>query len=479
MTSKRKVRETTLMAQDERVRERIVSQEEFNNEIADDAAQSCVDWSDLERRKGALRYIVKQIWESALLSAPAPAPAPASSEVQVPATGMNQVSTNQPATSVEGPASPVKALVEKWRKDMEAHADCEGYEGGNHGDWQNRGIFETLKWCADELESALQAAPETSASGLSEGQAERHNALRKVIEEVRQLTLKSWPRTHSNPPDVEEWRTVIAALMRCDRDFADALLAIAPSSGPPASAEPVEALIAAGQAMRQGYDALYADIHANDMNPTDPSSVTAWDAALAAHLFSTPAPCLICGCTPCSGGLNCGTPAPAERPPEGIQHPDWGYDPHGNWICKTPAPTSVEGPVSQSVAALIAKWLDWEQGNKGTAAARYAVGSCARLLEFTLQAEQARPAHVCDDSYGYRIDGVPTCGECGKALAKSAGQPEEGGVISKLEVKCANCGHARIEHVDFSGPCDSVKWIGGHPEYRCMCHKFIKAKEDK
>jgi hypothetical protein len=31
------------------------------------------------------------------------------------------------------------------------------------------------------------------------------------------------------------------------------------------------------------------------------------------------------------------TAAPAERPPEGIQHPDWGYDPDGNWVRK-PAP---------------------------------------------------------------------------------------------------------------------------------------------
>jgi hypothetical protein len=57
----------------------------------------------------------------------------------------------------QAPVSLVKALIEKWRKDMEVYADCTGYEGGNHGDWQNRGIFETLKWCADELESALEA----------------------------------------------------------------------------------------------------------------------------------------------------------------------------------------------------------------------------------------------------------------------------------------------------------------------------------
>jgi hypothetical protein len=45
--------------------------------------------------------------------------------------------------------------------------------------------------------------------------------------------------------------------------------------------------------------------------------------------------------------------------------------------------------------------------------------------DIAAQAEQARPAHVCDDSYGYRIDGVPTCGECGKTLARPAGPGRE------------------------------------------------------
>lgn len=48
-----------------RVMERIVSREEFNDSIADEAAQSCVDWSDPEHRKEALRYTVKQIWNEA------------------------------------------------------------------------------------------------------------------------------------------------------------------------------------------------------------------------------------------------------------------------------------------------------------------------------------------------------------------------------------------------------------------------------
>jgi hypothetical protein len=36
--------------------------------------------------------------------------------------------------------------------------------------------------------------------------------------------------------------------------------------------------------------------------------------------------------------------------------------------------------------------------------------------------------------------------------------------------KCGSCGHFESDHL--LGPCDYVKWIGGHPEYRCMCNKF-------
>ena len=52
--------------------------------------------------------------------------------------------------------------------------------------------------------------------------------------------------------------------------------------------------------------------------------------------------------------------------------------------------------------------------------------------------------------------------------------------MTKMEIKapCANCGHARIDHVGFSSVCDFIKWVGGHPEYRCMCRKFVK-KEKK
>jgi hypothetical protein len=48
------------------IQERFVSREEFNDSIADEAAQSCVDWSDPERRKEALRYIFRQIWNEAI-----------------------------------------------------------------------------------------------------------------------------------------------------------------------------------------------------------------------------------------------------------------------------------------------------------------------------------------------------------------------------------------------------------------------------
>lgn len=53
-------------AEQGKLQERIISREQFNNEIADEAAQSCVDWSDPERRKEALRYIVRQIWSEAV-----------------------------------------------------------------------------------------------------------------------------------------------------------------------------------------------------------------------------------------------------------------------------------------------------------------------------------------------------------------------------------------------------------------------------
>jgi hypothetical protein len=40
-------------------------------------------------------------------------------------------------------------------------------------------------------------------------------------------------------------------------------------------------LLAAGQAMREAHDGLYAAVHANDINPADPLTVQAWDAAKA------------------------------------------------------------------------------------------------------------------------------------------------------------------------------------------------------
>jgi len=49
----------------------------------------------------------------------------------------------------------VRELITKWRNAMKVYADCEGYEGDNHGDSRNRGTFETLKWCADQLERVL------------------------------------------------------------------------------------------------------------------------------------------------------------------------------------------------------------------------------------------------------------------------------------------------------------------------------------
>ncbi len=48
-------------------------------------------------------------------------------------------------------------------------------------------------------------------------QQERLEAVKASVEQVRQLTLQSWPSTHSNPPDIENWRTTIACLIKnCD-----------------------------------------------------------------------------------------------------------------------------------------------------------------------------------------------------------------------------------------------------------------------
>ena len=64
---------------------------------------------------------------------------------------------NSPALPAERvSAEELAKLVAKWRKTMKVYADCEGYEGDNHGDSQNRGYFDALKWCADELEAALR-----------------------------------------------------------------------------------------------------------------------------------------------------------------------------------------------------------------------------------------------------------------------------------------------------------------------------------
>lgn len=46
--------------------------------------------------------------------------------------------------------------------------------------------------------------------------------------------------------------------------------------------------------------------------------------------------------------------------------------------------------------------------------------------------------------------------------------------------KCATCGHEAYDHeinYPILGKCEYVKWIGGHPEYRCMCSRFAAAGE--
>ena len=53
--------------------------------------------------------------------------------------------------------------------------------------------------------------------------ADEYEGVHKLIEDVRLLTVDSWPQTHSNPPDVEKWRTIVACLIKCDREVIRAL----------------------------------------------------------------------------------------------------------------------------------------------------------------------------------------------------------------------------------------------------------------
>jgi hypothetical protein len=41
---------------------------------------------------------------------------------------------------------------------------------------------------------------------------------------------------------------------------------------------------------------------------------------------------------------------------------------------------------------------------------------------------------------------------------------------------CAECKHERIEHggTELSDECNFIKWVGGKPEWRCMCNKFVE-----
>lgn len=99
-----------------RVRERIVSREEFNDSIADEAAQSCVDWSNPERRKEALRYILKQVW--------------------------NEASADPPQPASDGA---LEKLVAKWRQNSKGSSANEYVRGMDY----QAGI------CANELAAAL------------------------------------------------------------------------------------------------------------------------------------------------------------------------------------------------------------------------------------------------------------------------------------------------------------------------------------
>jgi len=62
-----------------------------------------------------------------------------------------------------------------------------------------------------------------AASGGALSDAKFLEAVKASVEQVRQLTLHSWPSTHSNPPDVEDWRTTIACLIKNCQELEAAL----------------------------------------------------------------------------------------------------------------------------------------------------------------------------------------------------------------------------------------------------------------
>lgn len=70
---------------------------------------------------------------------------------------------------------------------------------------------------------------------------------------------------------------------------------------------------------------------------------------------------------------------------------------------------------------------------------------------------------------------VPVVRKCGKRnsyhVASFNGSQVDFSVSEvNLLSNCADCGHSASDHI--SGPCEFVMWIGGHPEYRCMCGAF-------
>lgn len=54
---------------------------------------------------------------------------------------------------------------------------------------------------------------------------------------------------------------------------------------------------------------------------------------------------------------------------------------------------------------------------------------------------------------------------------RKTGIEETRAIVSSPLDLCFSCGHQRKDH-DEKGSCNYIKWIGGHPEYRCGCGKF-------
>ncbi len=100
------------------------------------------------------------------------------------------------------------------------------------GDWS-----EAEEYAKRVVKVIIDLIPASSGAldrAIAEAQqrvADEYEGVHKLIEDVRLLTVDSWPQTHSNPPDVEKWRTIVACLIKCDREVIRALESSAKGEG--------------------------------------------------------------------------------------------------------------------------------------------------------------------------------------------------------------------------------------------------------